>query len=314
MQESFNYTTGWIRDVPDNRDISAANTEIVELLARNQLDEPVSIDGMIHADLRQWFPPVEKQGEIHSCSAHAGVALIEYFQRRVLSRHEDLSRLYLYKMARKLGQIVGDGGARIRDMFKAIIKHGLPPEKLWPYDIKTFDNEPSRECQLYVQDYQKLKYYKLDPEDADQSKADLKMQICSNLVFGFPCVFGFHLYKSHVQGQTTGKIPYPTSRRRGDGYIGGHAAVAVGFDNDIEIVNEWNPKKRVSKGAFLIRNSWGSEWGDNGYGWLPFDYVTGRYCLAFDWWSIVNEDWLNPEEYLADRGDLGISSKNQAVG
>ena len=61
--------------------------------------------------------------------------------------------------------------------------------------------------------------------------------------------------------------------------MGGHAVCAVGYDDSKVIVNPSNQKS--SKGALLIRNSWGSSWGDNGYGWLPYDYVlTG---LASDW-------------------------------
>jgi len=71
--------------------------------------------------------------------------------------------------------------------------------------------------------------------------------------------------------------------------MGGHAVCAVGYDDSKVIVNPSN--KKSSKGALLIRNSWGSSWGDNGYGWLPYDYVlTG---LASDWWSLLKADWID---------------------
>ncbi|MDH7599861.1 MAG: C1 family peptidase, partial [Sedimentisphaerales bacterium] len=88
------------------------------------------------------------------------------------------------------------------------------------------------------------------------------------LAKGFPFIFGFSVYNSIEQAEANGKIPFPSPRERMEG---GHAVMAVGYDDTLEITNKFGNLK--TKGALLIRNSWGTTWGDHGYGWLPYDYV-----------------------------------------
>ena len=99
-------------------------------------------------------------------------------------------------------------------------------------------------------------------------------------------MFGFTVYNSYTQAATTGKIPFPTS---GESIAGGHAVVAVGYDDGVKIKNA-NPGATESTGALLIRNSWGTGWGMSGYGWLPYEYVLKG--VAEDWWSLLKNEWI----------------------
>jgi C1A family cysteine protease len=77
-----------------------------------------------------------------------------------------------------------------------------------------------------------------------------------------------------------GKVAYPSQQSH---LYGGHANVAVGYDDTINIGGQ--------QGALLVRNSWGTGWGLQGYAWLSYKYVTAG--LAADWWSLVDEKWVN---------------------
>jgi len=69
--------------------------------------------------------------------------------------------------------------------------------------------------------------------------------------------------------------------------------VAVGYDDAKKITNTINNK--ATTGALLIRNSWGTGWGDNGYGWLPYDYILNR--LALDFWSLLSMEWVDTKKF-----------------
>jgi len=179
----------------------------------------------------------------------------------------------------------GDTGTFLRSTMGALVFFGVPPEEYWPYVVADFDKEPSAFCYAFAQSFQAISYYRLDPPGT--AKDVLLNRIKTNLAAGLPSMFGFTVYSSYTQAATTGKIPYPTP---GEKIVGGHAIVAVGYDDSMKIKNT-SPGAAETTGALLIRNSWGTGWGSSGYGWLPYDYVLKG--LAVDWWSLLKNGWID---------------------
>lgn len=294
---------GWLRDYPDFRDYTIEHDTIAPKL--QALGQTKSIKGMLSeigvlaqksilpssVDLREWCSPIEDQQQLGSCTANAGVGLVEYFERRAWGKHLDASRLFLYKVTRNLLHLTGDTGAYLRSTMAAMALFGVPPEEYWTYTDKDpdFDNEPSAFCYAFAQSYQSINYYRLDPPET--SPKELLNRIKQFLAGGIPVMFGFTVYDAIRQANTTGKIPFPAP---GERILGGHAIDAVGYDDTMKIKNT-NKKGIETTGAFLIRNSWGTEWGDGGYGWLPYEYVLRR--LADDWWTLLKQEWIDTGEF-----------------
>ncbi|MDX2212993.1 MAG: C1 family peptidase [Oculatellaceae cyanobacterium bins.114] len=287
---------GWLRDYPDFRDYTPEHDKIQPLLEKvgvaptpklAKKDLPSSVD------LRAWFPPIEDQGNIGSCTANAGVALVEYFEKRACGKHIDASRLFLYKVTRKLLNFEGDTGAFLRTTIGAMALFGVPPEQYWAYtdDPQKYDEEPPAFCYAFAQNYQALHYFRLDPPGYPKDK--LVIRIKDLLSCNIPSMFGFSVYSS-MWDAVDGKIPFPSTHEKLEG---GHAIVAVGYDDKMTITNP-NPGGPTTKGAFLIRNSWGESWGDRGYGWLPYEYVAQG--LADDWWSLLKAEWVDTEPFLSE--------------
>lgn len=289
---------GWLPDYPDFRDFTVETTQLSgnqqqsgqKDSVRAMLDKTgVTKAGAVRLppskDLREWCSPVEDQGQLGSCTAHAGVGMIEYYELRAFKKHIDASRLFLYWASRKLLGLQGDTGAYLRTTMGAMVLFGAPPEKYWPYQIPSFDTEPPVFCFSLAQDFRAVSYFRLDPPQS--SPAVLLDVIKRLLAAGIPSMFGFTVYSSISQARATGKIPYPTG---GESVVGGHAIMAVGYDDSMEVKNA-NPSGVQTKGALLIRNSWGSGWGDKGYGWLPYEYVLKS--LARDWWSLLKNEWID---------------------
>ena len=247
---------GWIPDLPDNRDhLYAAPPAVLVAL-------PPSVD------LTSKCPPVYDQGQIGSCTANAIGAGVEF--DRLKQKLPDLvpSRLFIYYNERAMEGTVGsDSGAMIRDGIKSVGQLGDCPEKMWPYDGSPFPpnpkltQKPTQTCYDQALKYKAIQYQRL---------AQILNQLKGCLASGFPFVFGFTVYDS-FEGPTvatTGHAPMPSP---GEGVLGGHAVLAVGYDD----ANQW----------FIIRNSWGTGWGMKGYFTLPYAYLTDHH-LSSDFWTI----------------------------
>ena len=277
---------GWLPDYPDLRDYTSRSEAVEPLLEKTAVPTLRTKGTPTKVDLREWCPSIEDQGQIGSCTAQAGVGMLEYFERKLHGRHLDASRRFLYKVTRALGHLEGDSGAFLRTTIGAMTLFGVPPEDYWPYSEAEFDEEPPAFCYAFAQSYQAIKYYRLDPPGTEHT--ELLSAIKSHLASQLPAMFGFTVYDSIAGAGEDGKIPFPA---QGDRVAGGHAVMAIGYDDTIKIAN----RDGEAQGAILIRNSWGDRWGEDGYGWLPYDYVLEG--LASDWWVLIENEWVDTGEF-----------------
>jgi len=297
--------TGWLPPRPDLRDYTEDSPMIKPMLAKLGLssgneEKVTAVKGKASAglkqkpatsvDLRQWCSPIENQQSIGSCTAQAAIGIVEYFEKRAYNRHIDGSRMFLYKVTRNLMQTTGDTGAWLRNVMGALALCGVPDEKYWPYKIEDFDKEPDAFIYSVADNYEAIKYFCHDPQGANIPTTKVLESVKKYLEAGIPSMFGFWGFSSFDNADVKGGIPYPSPNESAEW---GHAIVAVGYDDKIKIKNL--KSGYVSTGALLIRNSWGTSWGDKGYGWLPYDYVYND--LATDFWSLLEMGWVDSRQF-----------------
>lgn len=270
---------GWLPDPPDFRDCRESDKVVATTVQNNvQVMAERSEAGLFRpevkklprsVDLRELCSPIEDQGNIGSCTAQAVCGLVEYLQRSLHGEYLDASRLFLYKATRLFLGWTGDTGAFVRSTIKALRLFGVPPEEYWPYETTRFDDEISAFCFAFAGNYKAIQYYRLDGSE----------KLKDSLAKGMPFAFGFTCYDSLFTDAVSksGDIPFPKPTEQ---VVGGHAVMAVGYDE--------------GKGRFLIRNSWGTAWGDQGYGTLPFEFVDR--ALAQDFWALAKVDAVPLEE------------------
>jgi C1A family cysteine protease len=204
------------------------------------------------------------QQNIGSCVANAAAQAFAFRQK--METPSDLwlpSRLLIYWEARaKEGtDPTDDAGCQIRTAMKVLRKVGACPETLWPYITKRFSVKPPKVAYEAAEHHASLTYYRL-PQD------EYHLRAC--LAEGYPFVIGISVYSDFMSGRVGagGAVHLP---RHGEAFLGRHAILIIG----------WNSKRRM----FKFRNSWGYDWGDNGDGYVPLDYLLNR-DLAADAWTL----------------------------
>jgi len=240
------------RALPDHRDLRYSHL----LLGAPQIHMPSS------ADVSHWCSPVEDQGQMGSCSGHALAGAREFRLIKAAKPFTRLSRLFAYWGERVLEHTTGqDAGANLRDGMKALAKWGIPEEALWPYLPENLLKPPTTEA------YAEAARHKIRQYVALENLAEIRHCLASGEIV----VGGIVVFESMESAQAAagGMIPMPGPA---EAVMGGHAIDFVGYDD----------AKRLVK----FRNSWGTGWGDHGYGYLHYDYFTNGY--AFDFWHILD--------------------------
>jgi len=242
---------GWLPDLPDARDYIYA----APLAMLRKLPAKVDLSGNC--------PPVYDQGDLGSCTGNAIAAAIEFAEMKQRLAHVTTpSRLFIYYNERVIEHTVAtDSGAMIRDGIKSVNKQGACRETTWPYKVTSFAKKPSAGAYQEGRKYLVSSYQRV-------TRNLTQMKGC--LASGFPFVFGFTVYTSFMSAAVakTGKLSLP---RAGEKVEGGHAVLAVGYDD--------------AQHRFSVRNSWGPSWGLKGYFTMPYAYLLDDN-LADDFWTV----------------------------
>jgi C1A family cysteine protease len=215
-------------------------------------------------DLRETYPQLRDliydQSNLGACTAFGIGSLVEFLQvKDNIQPYEELSKLFLYYEERFLeGTVRKDNGAMIRSGMKVLNKKGCCNSKLWPYKISRFRIKPPKACYLDAETHQSIEYFRiLTLTDMLQSLSD-----------GFPFTGGISVFQGFEDAGNDGIIPYP---KKNEKPLGGHCVSFFGYDKEKE--------------PFLGKNSWGKDWGENGWFYIPFKYLTNSK-LASDLWTL----------------------------
>ena len=247
MTSTIPYRLGWKRDLVDPRD-----ADFLFIPQHSVETLPSSVD------LTTKCPPVYDQLSLGACTAHAIAAAFEFDVMRQDLADFMPSRLFIYYYERLAeGTVNEDSGAAIRDGIKVVNKLGVCPESMWPYNIARFTEMPPIQCSIEAFKERAVKYQKV--------MQDLTfMKSC--LASGLPFVFGIDVYQSFMDAPN-GDVPmFPQNEQS----IGGHALLCVGYDDATQ--------------RFIFRNSWSEQWGNKGYGTIPYAYLVSAH--ASDFWQI----------------------------
>jgi len=219
----------------------------------------------ITGDLRNYDSPIQDQGNLGSCTGNAIAGQIDLIDRKN-GKQLQVSRLFIYYQERLIeGTIYYDSGAYIRDGIKACYTYGAPLESLWPYNINKWATRPSTTAytdalKRKVTGYQRCTNY---------------TNVKAALAAGNPVTIGFYVYSSFEGSITTntGMMPYPNVNT--EQFLGGHAVCVVGYNDNL------------NGGRFICRNSWGTNWGDRGYFYMPYQVIQ-NISMSSDFWLISN--------------------------
>lgn len=211
-------------------------------------------------DLRPFMTTVEDQSQLGSCTANALVGAYEYLIKRGSQKEKDFSRLFVYYNGRdKIHCAQEDNGACISDCAETMMENGVCLEQTWQYDISNVNEKPHQEA------YNEASKYKVIIAEHFDTDLNL-MKKC--LAQGYPFIFGLKLYKNFQLAKAKGVVPLPGHDEVLSEDHGRHAMLCVGYSDDEK--------------CFIVRNSWGEDWGDKGYCYIPYEYLANKQHRSND--------------------------------
>lgn len=246
---------GWEPEFPDHRDFR---------LSQMPKLRPATDPGPPSFSLRDYCSPVRNQLNIGSCVGFSTCAAVELLRRRDADEHSTIySPLFAYYYARIEDGLEWkniDAGAYIRDSMKVAARIGVCPESRYLYKPQRFKEQPPPSAVKEARRWKTGAYY------ACNSTSEIMRAIAS----GFPVVGGFSCFANMFTEEVdrTGHVPMPEG-----GFEGGHAVCFISYDTEAR--------------RFGFKNSWSEEWGDAGFGTLPFDFINDG--LADDFWCLTQE-------------------------
>jgi C1A family cysteine protease len=249
----------WIPDIPDIRDYPYDMISTVPSPDRFMFAPGPGLS----YDLRPQCSPVDDQGRIGSCVLNAETAFMEFMANLSFAKYTELSRLFPYYNCREYqGDVLSDNGTSLRLGLQMLAQYGTCPEAMWPYTGINLTKKPTPECYSAALAHKVIRYYRLSNVDMSQMLDTLKQ--------GYPFVCGITLYSGWNQVSVTGALNLP-DLAHGETRLGGHGVMVVGNIAPIE--------------RCIVRNSYGSAWGNQGYFTIPYSYLTNP-GLCGDLWTI----------------------------
>ena len=186
-----------------------------------------------------------------------------------------MARLFNYYATRMIeGTVSSDSGASIRDTIKSSVTYGVVDEALWPYDVSKFTVKPPQSVWDAAAKNKVKSYHSIADGDINTMKA--------TLLGGTPITYGFDCYDYVLSDEMAAKgiLSLP---KKGEKYQGGHCVDLFGHDD--------NFKTDDGLGAFIVRNSWGVDWGLKGYFYMSYKYVQ-TVALCSDFWVITTNPFV----------------------
>jgi len=249
-------------------------------------------------DLRKHMTRVENQGQTSSCTANAVAGAYEYLAKKHTGQDYDVSRMFIYYNARLIGaggdeSKIKAGGSGIGKAIESLQKFGACSETIYPFTKEAVSKAPDEEAYLEAADFL-IEDTALVPTDLYAWK--------HSLAEGYPIIFGLNLFDSFDKQRQKGLVPQPSDSETSREKHGCHAMLAVGYSE-------------VDK-VFIVRNSWGEDWGDAGYCYIPYDYLINKKFNIGDSWIIkqLNNTDFDTQDHWEDDEKSIISKNKSALG